>query len=315
MAEAVALLALAAALAAAIVRHDRAPEALVALGGAAVLIAAGILSWVEAGGVYAVAQLRGGGEEGEDWHRAGMLGTKQNVFDDFHAAAEHLVAAGWTTPEQLAISGGSDNGAFTAGFLNGWTKAGTRPEFKLVTGVSTGALIAPFAFLGPAYDETLKSIYTSVSRKDIAVDRAFYSVYLGDAMADTTPLAKMLKVKVTQKMVDVQDALGPVFGAKIAFVSITLDPEHDTPEVLKDYAQFWGAKPEGWTFLTGSLEAVRDVTRRYGVFFLKKEDGSVEHSQLTTLVDGDGQMRVQYLGARFDPEEFRQDLMSLVDKE
>ena len=62
-------------------------------------------------------------------------------------------------------------------------------------------------------------------------------------------------------------------------------------------------------------EAVRDVTRRYGVFFSKKEDGSVEHSQLTTLVDADGQMRVQYLGARFDPEEFRRDLMSLLDKE
>ena len=120
---------------------------------------------------------------------------------------------------------------------------------------------------------------------------------------------------LTQKMVDVQDALGTDFGAKVVFVSITLDPERDTPEVLKDYAQFWGAKPEGWTFLTGSAEAVRDVTRRYGVFLLKKEDGSVDHSQLTTLVDVDGQMRVQYLGARFDPEEFRRDVMSLVDKE
>ena len=116
-------------------------------------------------------------------------------------------------------------------------------------------------------------------------------------------------------MVDVQDALGAEFGAKIAFVSITLDPERDTPEVLKDYAQFWGAKPEGWSFLTGSPEAVRDVTGRYGVFFAKTADGSVEHSQLTTLIDADGRMRVQYLGARFDPEEFRHDLLSLVDKE
>jgi protein SCO1/2 len=85
--------------------------------------------------------------------------------------------------------------------------------------------------------------------------------------------------------------------------------------VLKDYAQFWGARPEGWSFLTGSPEAVRDVTRRYGIFLLKKEDGSVDHSQLTSLIDADGQMRVQYLGVRFDPEEFRRDLMSLVDKE
>jgi prolyl oligopeptidase len=71
---------------------------------------AGILAWVEAGGVYAVAGLRGGGEEGEDWHRAGMLANKQNVFDDFHAAAEFLVDQGWTTPEQLSISGGSNGG-------------------------------------------------------------------------------------------------------------------------------------------------------------------------------------------------------------
>jgi protein SCO1 len=117
---------------------------------------------------------------------------------------------------------------------------------------------------------------------------------------------------LTEKMVRVQDALGPAFGAKVAFVSISLDPEHDTPAVLKDYAQAWGAKPGGWLFLTGSVDAVRDVSRRYGVYFAKKEDGSVDHTQLTSLVDANGQMRVQYLGARFDSEEFRRDLLSLV---
>lgn len=71
---------------------------------------AGILAWVGAGGVYAVANLRGGSEEGEAWHRAGMLGSKQNVFDDFHAAAERLVADGWTTPSMLVASGGSNGG-------------------------------------------------------------------------------------------------------------------------------------------------------------------------------------------------------------
>ena len=68
------------------------------------------LAWAEAGGVYAIAGLRGGSEEGEDWHRAGMRENKQNVFDDFHAAAEALIAGGWTTREQLAISGGSNGG-------------------------------------------------------------------------------------------------------------------------------------------------------------------------------------------------------------
>ena len=102
----------------------------------------------------------------------------------------------------LAISGGGDKGAFTAGFLNGWSAAGTRPQFKLVTGVSTGALIAPFAFLGPAYDNDLKAIYTGVSQRDIVVKRFIYSVYFQDAMADTAPLAKLLGVHVTQKMLD-----------------------------------------------------------------------------------------------------------------
>ena len=72
--------------------------------------AASILAWVERGGVYAIAALRGGGDEGEDWHRAGKRADKQNVFDDFHAAAEKLIADGWTMREQLAISGGSNGG-------------------------------------------------------------------------------------------------------------------------------------------------------------------------------------------------------------
>jgi protein SCO1 len=117
---------------------------------------------------------------------------------------------------------------------------------------------------------------------------------------------------LTQKMVEVQDALGEDFGSKIEFVSITLDPEHDTAEVLKDYARFWEAKPDGWSFLTGTPEAVLEVTRYYGVYFAKHADGSVDHTQLTSLIDQHGTLRVQYLGARFDPAEFRRDLESLV---
>ncbi|MQA01692.1 MAG: prolyl oligopeptidase family serine peptidase [Streptosporangiales bacterium] len=68
------------------------------------------LAWAAAGGTYVVANLRGGNEEGEEWHRAGMFGNKQNVFDDFYAVAEQLIADGWTTREQLAASGGSNGG-------------------------------------------------------------------------------------------------------------------------------------------------------------------------------------------------------------
>jgi prolyl oligopeptidase len=81
---------------------------------------ASILAWVEAGGVYAIAGLRGGGEEGEDWHRAGMREHKQNVFDDFHAAAATLISGGWTTAGQLGISGGSNGGLLVGAAITQW---------------------------------------------------------------------------------------------------------------------------------------------------------------------------------------------------
>jgi hypothetical protein len=102
----------------------------------------------------------------------------------------------------LAVSGGGDNGAFGAGFLSGWTRTGQRPEFKLVTGVSTGALIAPFAFLGPEYDGRLRELYTAVSLKDIAVQKSILSVIYGDSMADTTPLWKLIEKSITPEMLD-----------------------------------------------------------------------------------------------------------------
>ena len=113
----------------------------------------------------------------------------------------------------------------------------------------------------------------------------------------------------------VQDQLGADFGKKIAFVSITVDPERDTPEVLKEYAQAFGANLAGWSFLTGSPEAIRDVTRRYGVFAAKNANGGVDHTFLTSIIDQRGILRVQYLGVRFDPEEFRRDVLSLLKEQ
>jgi protein SCO1/2 len=119
---------------------------------------------------------------------------------------------------------------------------------------------------------------------------------------------------LTDKMARVQDELGADFGREVAFVSITVDPERDTPEVLKGYAEAFDADLAGWSFLTGAPPAVLDVAHRYGVAVAKAADGGVDHTLLTTLVDRNGTMRVQYLGYRFDPEEFRRDLQSLVDE-
>jgi protein SCO1 len=117
---------------------------------------------------------------------------------------------------------------------------------------------------------------------------------------------------LTPMMALVQDQLGPDFDSKVVFASITVDPERDTPEMLKLYAQMYGVDVAGWSFLTGAPPVIQDLTRRYGVFAAKSSNGDIEHSFLTSIVDRRGILRVQYLGVRFDPEEFRRDLVSLM---
>jgi predicted acylesterase/phospholipase RssA len=129
---------------------------------------------------------------------------EQDILDSLTREAAYLRIRGdvgsFPPAAYLAISGGGDNGAFGAGFLNGWTKSGTRPTFKLVTGVSTGALIAPFAFLGPSYDGRLKELYTTISGSDVASRRSIFSVLFKDARSDNEPLWNLVKKHITQDM-------------------------------------------------------------------------------------------------------------------
>ena len=100
----------------------------------------------------------------------------------------------------LALSGGGDDGAFGAGVLCGWTAHGDRPQFKLVTGISTGALIAPFAFLGSSYDDTLRHLYTSITSEDIFRMKSLLTVLWRDSIADTAPLARQLEHYVDEAL-------------------------------------------------------------------------------------------------------------------
>jgi predicted patatin/cPLA2 family phospholipase len=100
----------------------------------------------------------------------------------------------------LAISGGGDAGAFGAGLLAGWSKEGSRPRFKLVTGISAGALIAPFAFLGPKYDETLRSVCSSIGPSNIFNPRNVVAALIGDGFADNAPLAQLIEKYVTHDL-------------------------------------------------------------------------------------------------------------------
>ncbi|MCW5736885.1 MAG: patatin-like phospholipase family protein [Enhydrobacter sp.] len=101
----------------------------------------------------------------------------------------------------LAISGGGENGAYGAGLLTGWSALGTRPEFKAVTGVSTGALIAPFAFLGPAHDKELERFYTTIGKKHVMVSRGLISAVLGESFYDSTPLLNLIRSVLTPEVV------------------------------------------------------------------------------------------------------------------
>jgi hypothetical protein len=93
----------------------------------------------------------------------------------------------------LVISGGGSDGAFGAGLLAGWTDTGTRPEFQIVTGVSTGALIAPFAFLGSDYDARLRELYTSFSTRELIRKRGLLESLRGDSLFDSTPMRRLLE--------------------------------------------------------------------------------------------------------------------------
>jgi hypothetical protein len=99
----------------------------------------------------------------------------------------------------LALSGGGSEGAFCAGLLNGWTTSGKRPEFDVVTGVSAGALAAPFAFLGPRYDEALKEVFTETDTKDVAIAHPIRGLIGGSSLASNSPMAGVIARYVTDE--------------------------------------------------------------------------------------------------------------------
>lgn len=123
---------------------------------------------------------------------------------------------GW---QALAISGGGEAGAFGAGLLCGWTEAGTRPDFNLVTGISTGALTAPFAFLGSTRDRELRRVYTDVSAEQILKARNLMVALFGDAMADNAPLFGLISGYVNESML--ADVARAYDSGKLLFIATT----------------------------------------------------------------------------------------------
>ncbi|CAN7314856.1 patatin-like phospholipase family protein [Phenylobacterium sp. LjRoot219] len=119
----------------------------------------------------------------------------------------------------LTVSGGGGDGAYGAGLLCGWTEARTRPVFKLVTGISTGALIAPFAFAGAKYDPVLLHTYTEVTDKDIFKKRNFTAALFKDAMANTRPMGHLVEQNITRELLD--DIAAEFAKGRLMFIGTT----------------------------------------------------------------------------------------------
>lgn len=124
----------------------------------------------------------------------------------------------------LTLSGGGSSGAFGAGSLAGWAKSGNRPKFDIVTGISAGSLIAPFAFLGPAYDEQLKQGFTSITDSNIYTKRSILGALASGSFASNAPLAKMLDEGITEDMLD-QIATESAKGRRLFIGTTNLDAD------------------------------------------------------------------------------------------
>jgi len=159
--------------------------------------------------------------------------------------------------------------------------------------------------IGPAPEFTLtnqdgqRASLSALRGKVVAI------TFIYTTCVDTCPL-------LTAKMASLQGRLGRDFGPQVQFLSITVDPVRDTPAVLKRYANGHGAQSRGWAFLTGTPSEIQGVAEHYGVYYRKTSQGDVDHTFLTSLVDRDGVLRVQYLGVRFDSNELLRDLQALV---
>jgi protein SCO1/2 len=194
--------------------------------------------------------------------------------------------------------GGWHVGVFMGVFVLGW----------LMPALSHAGESEALPKIGPAPEFTLTTQDGQRLSLQALRGKVVAVTFIYASCGDTCPL-------LTAKLVQLQTRLGTDFGARVVFVAITVDPEQDTPEVLKHYAQVHGANLAGWAFLTGTMAEIRQVIRQYGIYFKKTRLGQVDHTFLTSLIDPRGILRVQYLGVRFDPEELLRDLQSLLREE
>jgi hypothetical protein len=196
----------------------------------------------------------------------------------------------------LALSGGADNGAFGAGLLNGWTTTGTRPPFSIVTGVSTGALTAPFAFLGPDHDAALREVYTTMSPDRVFSRRNLAAALFSDGMADTSPLTETIAHYADQAMFD---AIAREYLRGRLLLIGTTDLDAQRPVIWNIGAIAASRKPKSLDLFRKILLASASIPGAFQPVLLDVEIGSARFQEMH--VDGGAIAQLFLYPASIDP--------------
>lgn len=229
----------------------------------------------------------------EEWHDWTVMIAE--TYKDESPENYVIGADGVATYSYLAISGGGSDGAFGAGLLNGWTKSGTRPKFKIVTGVSTGSLIAPFAFLGPDYDDEMKKAYTTISADNVMVMHDLLSILWSESLSDNAPFREMVSHYVTPELLD---AIAVEHAKGRALFVLTTDLDREQP-VIWDMGEIAASKnPQRVHLFREVLVASASVPTVFPPVMLKvKVNGETKDEM---HVDGGVFMQSFFVGANAD---------------
>jgi len=213
-------------------------------------------------------------------------------------------AAGIVLYPHLALSGGGANGAFGAGFLNGWSSTGGRPTFKVVTGVSTGALMAPFAFLGQPGDAALHEFYTTTASRDIFALGEFLDIFsrvlFGEGIADTSPLVSLLERHVDETVLQ-QVALAHNSGRRLYIGTVDLDSQRFIIWNMGLIAT--SGQPDALQLFRNVMLASASIPIAFAPVFFDVEVGGKQYDEMH--VDGAVAANVFYNGGLFSSRELR----------
>ncbi len=227
------------------------------------------------------------------------LSFEQETLKDFPVNDEGIVLY-----PHLALSGGGANGAFGAGFLNGWSSTGDRPTFKVVTGVSTGALMAPFAFLGQPGDAALHEFYTTTASRDIFALGEFMDilsrVLFGEGIADTSPLVSLLEGHVDENLLQ-QVALAHNSGRRLYIGTVDLDSQRFIIWNMGLIAT--SGQPDALQLFRKVMLASASIPIAFAPVFFDVEVGGKQYDEMH--VDGAVAANVFYNGGLFSSRELR----------